>query len=324
MKVYEVCIKPLSGFGTPLKGDTFFGCICWQIKYGGYDGMTLDDFLSDYDRNPFLVVSSFFPMLSGDYIFKRPSLPVHYLFSEKEDRLERITKRKEIKSKKWMVLKQGTKLETLKNPSLYKSDSEILEKLTLSKSFEQPRNTINRIWSTTGEAPFAPYTVEQSIYHPELYLVGFVGVREDVDFEKIRKIIENIGYFGFGKDATVGLGRFKVVQTREIDLTSMGSDSPNAIYTLSPFVPVEDFAEIYFNPFIRFGKHGDILSRASNPFKNPAIMADEAAVCVVKDKEIFSKPYVGTALRELSKVNPDTVGQGYSLYIPVRLEDYND
>ena len=33
MKTYIVTIKPCSGFGTPIKGDTLFGNICWQIAY---------------------------------------------------------------------------------------------------------------------------------------------------------------------------------------------------------------------------------------------------------------------------------------------------
>lgn len=54
MKLYEVIIKPESGFGTPLKGDTIFGHICWQTAYdknlleGG-----LDRWIDCYAERPF-------------------------------------------------------------------------------------------------------------------------------------------------------------------------------------------------------------------------------------------------------------------------------
>jgi len=56
VKLYEVIIKPESGFGTPLKGDTIFGHICWQTAYdknlleGG-----LDRWIDCYAERPFFV-----------------------------------------------------------------------------------------------------------------------------------------------------------------------------------------------------------------------------------------------------------------------------
>ncbi len=321
MKVYEVRIKPLSGFGTPPKGDTLFGTICWQIQHGAYEGLSLEEILSDYEHNPFIVISSFLLAKDNTYIFKRPSLPIYMLFPQQGTRCEMIMKRKEIKNKRWLVLKKGERIHSLCDSSLYKSDFELNEDSSLSQYFEQPRNTINRIWSTTGDAPFSPYTVEQIVYNPNIYLICFIGIRDDIDIGKIISMLERIGDFGFGKDATVGLGRFKVVQWESIDLRSLGSENPNALYTLAPFVPEENFQEIYFNPFIRFGKHGDILAKASNPFKNPVIMADEGAVCMISDERVLKKHYIGKALKGLSKVQSYAVCQGYSLYIPVRVEE---
>ncbi|MCI4462918.1 MAG: hypothetical protein JHC30_01955 [Caldisericum sp.] len=55
MKTYQIIIKPLTGFGTPLKGDTLFGHICWQIYYDkDLVGKDLETLLSDYLKNPFV------------------------------------------------------------------------------------------------------------------------------------------------------------------------------------------------------------------------------------------------------------------------------
>jgi hypothetical protein len=50
-------------------------------------------------------------------------------------------------------------------------------------------------------------------------------------------------------------------------------------------------------------------------------MADEGAVFVAATGAAFDKPYIGSAVRGVSKAIPGAVTQGYSLYIPVRMED---
>jgi CRISPR-associated protein Csm4 len=78
---------------------------------------------------------------------------------------------------------------------------------------------------------------------------------------------------------------------------------------------------MYFAPFTRFGRHGDVLAKSSNPFKNPVIMADEGAIFMPADLDrTMNKPYIGTAVTNISKAEPNAVTQGYSLYIPVIVE----
>lgn len=69
------------------------------------------------------------------------------------------------------------------------------------------------------------------------------------------------------------------------------------------------------------GRHGDRLSVSGKPFKNPVIMADEGALLFPHDMAAaLARPYLGAAVRGVSKIQENTVHQGYSLYIPVRLE----
>ena len=77
---------------------------------------------------------------------------------------------------------------------------------------------------------------------------------------------------------------------------------------------------MFFSPFTRFGRHGDVLAKSENPFKSPVIMADEGGVFVPEDSEILNKPYIGSAVTNISKAEPGTVAQGYSLFIPVAME----
>jgi CRISPR-associated protein Csm4 len=192
---------------------------------------------------------------------------------------------------------------------------------SLVADFSQPHNTINRLTGTTGEGRFAPFSVDQKMYIPLTELSVFIGVAEDFNIEQVKTAFQRIGDFGFGKDASTGLGKFSVSGTSEIDLQRLGAEHPNACYTLSPCVPEKDLlGDMFFTPFTRFGRHGDILAKSGKPFKNPVIMADEGAIFVAKSDDVFTKPYLGTAVLGISKAEQKAVTQGYSLYIPVRVE----
>lgn len=344
MKTYEITIKPISGFGTPLKGDTLFGHICWQAAYDDtLFGMNLNKLLADFGENPFVIVSSAYPKLEDGYALKRPDMPLDKLFDlSRLTKLEIIRKRKELKSKNWMLLSKDRPFNNLRADGIYFSSSELFEKLSYLRGYEeqlqlrkkgiesfisnfsQPHNTINRLTGTTGENQFAPYTVDQTVYVPGIKVVIFAGLRDDIKVQCLLEALKRIGNTGFGKDASTGLGRFEVVEYREIDLKFLGSNNPNAYYTLSPVVPERiAYKKIYFSPFVRFGRHGDILAKSKNPFKNPVIMADEGAVFIPHNIDL-SKPYIGTAVYGVSKVNSNAVTQGYSLYIPIKVEEADE
>lgn len=345
MKVYELTIKPLSGFGTPLKGDTIFGQFCWQLAYDpGLAGRPFGDLLSRYEVSPFAVFSSAWPKFYLDgktqYALKTPALPAHALFNLPGDKKEMMMRRKECKAKKWMLLENGKKFSFF-NTLEYLDDEELLygkakpilsaeTRRQMKKSgakclavqFSQHHNTINRRTGTTGEGPFAPYEMDQQVFYPETELALFVGIDEEViAVEQVIKGMERIGMTGFGKDASTGLGRFDLGEYDEVDLASLGAESPNACYTLSPCVPEKDtFEEMFFTPFTRFGRHGDVLAKSANPFKNPVIMADEGGVFKPRRPDVFARPYIGRAVTNISKAEPRAVTQGYSLYIPVLVE----
>lgn len=342
MKLYEIIIKPTSDFGTPLKGDTIFGHFCWQAYYdpsllnGG-----IDRWIDCYDKRPFAVFSSAWPKFydknKGWYAIKRPDLPMHYLFdtSNKPKKIQ-LKEAKDNKKKKWMKLKDDFMLD-LHNTE-YLADKDIKDALgsqvdddpgnTISDGgctdfcveHERQHNTINRLTMTTGEDIFAPFTENAFLYYPQTELAIFVLIDEEAtDIERIKKGIKRIGQFGFGKDASTGCGRFGMAEDDEIILPDV--NNANACYTLAPVVPEKArFTQSYFSPFVRYGKHGDKYALSGRPFKNPVIMADEGAVFVPGNDNIFKKSYIGKALNGLSKIESKTVHQGYAPYLPFRLE----
>jgi CRISPR-associated protein Csm4 len=342
LKLYEIIIKPQSGFGTPLKGDTLFGHFCWQAQYdlqllnGG-----LDKWIAVYEERPFAVFSSAWPKfcIRGKmlYALKRPDLPLSRLFpATDKDRRKQMTERKEKGEQKWLLVGEDLRID-LKTAE-YKSGNELAlqafseltderkrvmrggDKRRLTAPFIQPHNTIDRQTQTTGEGMFAPYTMPSVYFYPEMELAVFVLIDEEAtDIARVITALERIGNHGFGRDASTGLGRFDLGEDDE----KIFPDIPdaNACYTLAPAVPEKGvFKNAYFKPFTRFGRHGDTLATSGSPFKNPVIMADEGAIFVPTEKDTFKKPYLGRAVFNLSKSELRTVAQGYAFYLPLNLE----
>ena len=340
MELYEITIQPIAGFGTALKGDTLFGHFCWQVAHDpSLLTGSLEERISRYQEKPFAVFSSAFPKLeygSRCYILKRPDMPMSFSFPPEENRKDRIIKAKEYKEKRWMALDGELSLELSKLRFL--TDKELLKEVVgqvtqetrrqmskaghgeFIKTSPQPHNTIHRLTQTTGTGLFAPYSRENIYFYPETQLVIFVLIDESAtDIDRVCIALERIGLWGYGKDASIGMGRFKL---REHNLlTTPKKVDANACYTLAPCVPEKDcIADAYFLPFVRFGKHGDRLAYSTNPFKNPLIMADEGAVFFPLDKAFFEKPFLGQAITGVSKSMPESVVQGYAPYLPLKLE----
>lgn len=342
MRLYEVTIQPQGGMGTPLKGDTLFGHFCWQVSHdpdlvkGG-----LKRQLARYEEEPFVVFSSAFPkFVEGGRVFyalRRPELPLSFFPGVAiKDRRKRIEAAKEIKGQRWFLQEQGRGMVDL-NSSRFLSDEVLLsyaeglispgtrkvmeqvEDRRFMTAFDQPHNTINRLTQTTGTGPFAPYTQEILHYYPKTKLAVFVLLEESAtDIERVCLGLKRIGQSGYGKDASIGIGRFKLGEREELRHPAGASGS--ACYTLAPCLPETGcYERIYFKPFVRYGKHGDRLALSRNPFKNPVIMADEAAVLLPKHGKGFDKPFVGRAVAGVSKVLPETVVQGYAPYFPLAL-----
>jgi CRISPR-associated protein Csm4 len=306
MKLYKFEIKIKSAFATIPKGDTFFGQFCWQIVQN-FGSDKLDEFLTDYKTNPFAIISDILPQNS----IKKPQIS-NSLFGIEFD----PTKRKEIKAKNII------KIEDLKkNNFIY--DKSFIENFThFEKSFSWlesivVRNSINRLTSTTdkGFDPFANHRYDFKEIDATFYLL-----KDDrLSIDEAKMLFEQIGKTGFGKDATIGRGKFKIVNVEEFTFDC--SDS-NALITLSPSIlSKQGFEKAWYEVFTRYGKHGNYLAH-SLVWKNPILMADSFAL--VKSP---SKLYIGQALGgdgTISKSMKKTIHQGYAITIPIKLEVKNE
>ena len=304
MKSYKLTLTLQSAFATPLKGDTLFGQLCWAIRNRlGVDALT--DCLAGYtNAQPFAVVSDAFP----EGYFPLPKLPsCFYQLPENPDR-------KAIKKQTWLpeVAVQQPIKQWLSQAVKAK---DLVSENQLSEKHPQAHNTINRQTNTTGEGGFAPYSVEQEWFVQDLrWSIYLLLDTERLSVEDCRQCLEDIGLFGFGKDASIGLGKFIIDDFQEYVLPSQAN--ANACLTLASCAPQGlgfNSQHSYYQLFTRFGRHGDIaVHQEGKPFKNPVLLAQTAAV--------FSTPppkfgFIGQGIGgngELSKTLHAAIHQGYA------------
>lgn len=340
MKIYAITIKPEAPFGTPLKGDTLFGQFCWQaVLDEGLLDKGFDYWIKRYQEKPFAVFSSAWPQIVKQtgttvYYLPRPTMPV--IPPSAMSKKDLAEWRKKEKMKKWLMV-ASDKLDSLaaarpvNDSELYRQfletlpDEEQRSLQYLSQEQCKPiitsgraHNSINRLTMTTGRG-FDPFTVENFHYLSGLKLVLFVAIDEEaLDKERLCLGLKNIGLFGFGRDASIGLGRFSLSLENVQIMDWPSLESGDGCYTLAPCVPENSrFEEQFAIPFTRFGRHGDRLGLSNNPFKNPIVMAEEGAVFYSYPGKEPGTPYIGSALTGLSLVEKNTVAQGYSLYLPM-------
>jgi len=339
LELHEITIRPLGAMGTALRGDTIFGQYCWQVAYDSslvQDGLEIN--VSRYHEKPFVVFSSGFPRFEPQpgtitYAMKRPDLPLSWIFPcHGKDQASSVRERKKNKARKWMLVGadlalEASQMEYIDDGALLKrflkqtsGSTEESDAAHVLASFSQPHNTINRSTGTTGSGEFAPYSQEAGCYHPGLTIAIFALIDTEVtDIGNVQTGLTRMGQFGFGKDASIGLGRFSVEATRPLSFPEVGGST--AVYCMAPSVPAgESYREAYFLPFVRFGKHGDSLACSGNPFKNPVIMADEGAVFVPKEEAALRRPYWGKAVTNVSLSQPETIVQGYSICLPIGID----
>jgi len=290
MNLYKTTITPLSKFATPLQGDTIFGQLCWVIKFVfGED--KLKKLLADYDSNPFLIVSDGF---ARGYLPK-PSMPSILL-------AENIDEKKKNRKKKWL------KLQDLQNGAFNKAQTDD-EIGYINKTISVVKNSINYKTFTTGDEGFDPYSENEiTLSKHDIY---FLIDEKVFSVNELQKILDTLALMGYGKESSIGKGRFEFDDFIEIKLPK---EISNVYMTLSnSSLEGIDYKEIFYEPITKFTKHGADLA-TSSPFKKPLLLAKRGSVIVLnKEKKV---QYIGKAIRGHS-YHKETVHQGYSIVLPI-------
>lgn len=307
--LHRLTLTPLTAFATPMLGDTLFGQLCWALREAqGNDA--LNQALTGYQSQPFVVLSDAMP--AG--FIPRPLLPPKFLGQATD-----IAQRKQWKKIQWIPESLLQKpLSTWLAQSLNQQPGEV-------KWQAHPHNSINRLTDTTGTDGFAPYSVEEYWYAEKnqfkqaLQLYAVLN-DEMMSCRTLQSLMQNIGNMGFGKDASTGLGKFRLESCEQIPAMQQGQ--ANAWLALAPCAPQGlgyDAQNSYWQPFTRYGRHGN-WAVLCNPFKNPVLLANTGSVFT--GQALQNPLFIGQGLGgegKLSKTLPETVQQGYAPVIGLHL-----
>ncbi|QJD30449.1 type III-A CRISPR-associated RAMP protein Csm4 [Methylococcus geothermalis] len=317
MNGYRIVILPCSAFGSEPLGDMLFGQLCWTVR-NRYGEDRLRNLLEGYTGNrPFAVMSDALP--SG--YLPRPALPGHWFESAPDQ------DRKSAKKRVWMPLNLAATTPVAEWPRHCQTPAEIPG--AIPREHSQPHNSIHRQTGTTGEGrQFVPYAMNQLWYGDDAELDIYVVLDDArLNAQELETLFNDMGAFGFGRDASAGLGKFRV---KSLEPFSWPEPlSADAWLTLAPCAPQGlgfDASRSFYRVFTRFGRHGDMGVHQGHPFKTPVLLAQTGAVLTPtadgKGPAERTRLFLGQGLGgdgQLSRSLPATVHQGYAPVIGIQL-----
>lgn len=336
MTPLKITLTLRSPLGTPLAGDTLFGQLCHAVREA-MGTAELRHLLDGYpDGKPWLVTGDGFPAgflpcptvplppspsgITSDQAAKPPSRMASSSIRGGGGEGNASEDRKVVKGKRWILLSAAA----LPLPQLLaaaKSDEEAYGKDKQPVTARAHHNTLNRMTGSTGTGEFAPYTASQIHFAAGQQLDVWCVLDETrCDRKRLAGWLAAIGLSGFGRDASIGLGKFEVVGVDEAPLPA--PQNPQAYWTLGPCAPQGrgfDGGKSFWRVLTRFGRHGGALALSANPFKNPVLLAAAGAV-LAPQGEFAPRLFAGQGITGVSTVEPATVHQGYAPVLPLQLE----
>ncbi len=130
--------------------------------------------------------------------------------------------------------------------------------------------------------------------------------------EKLNEIFKLLGEGGYGKNSTIGKGRFEHDSFKRIIFAKQ--ESTTFMMLSNVLFQNLQAKNIYYTPITKFGKHGGDLATHS-PFKKPLLMARSGSVVVFDNTKNIQ--YIGKSISGHS-THKKTIHQGYSITLPIK------
>ena len=316
-------IRPLSPFRTPLQSDTFFGHVCWAMRYI-YGEQRLIDFLAAFgdDYAP-LLLSNGFPRGYLPMPVLRPpdeneETAIMELCRDRLDFLREIKRLKKVPYVKAEVF-DDTK-DGLSYYNLYRRHlvGEIL--LEYPEDGSRPfvevqtwHNTKNRLSDRVLTGGL--FSKKETFYHAGMELCIYM---EDLYFDKheLYEMIEFISRSGYGADKSIGRGLFDFEMLDDWDLPAV--QEPNAFITLSNYHPRKgEFIDGYYTIKTKFGKIGGHWASGvdGGPHKLPILMLEPGSTLKAAEP---NRPFYGGLIPNVHK-KQGVVHYGIALPLKVRV-----
>ncbi|WP_299426122.1 RAMP superfamily CRISPR-associated protein [uncultured Meiothermus sp.] len=250
---------------TPPSAPTLWGHLAWWVRYSQGEA-ALMEWLEAFQHDPPFLLSSAFPT---GYL-PRPLLP--------QIQVQDTIQRKALKKIRYLsfstfarVVQEGEKA-LLDSPEL--SERKSLPITTAA----QTRVGINRISGTAQESIlFTDRVYWLNNKEKKQTWTVYMQLRHKAGY--LEQALLEIGAFGYGGKASVGLGRFEVVGSQEMNLPE--AENPTHYVSLAPTLPQ---GEGFWALETYWGRLGGHFAHAKTPFKRPYLRAKEGSVFREKSK----------------------------------------
>lgn len=268
MQTYRLTPATLSALGTPLAGDTLFGQLCWTLRH--QLGNDADCPAGGLHPRPALCRGV------RCAAARPPALAQPSSSAWQAGRAATWS----FKEKTLVALIQLARAALPKWRQLAQADSAL--GATLERA--QPHNSINRQTGTTGTGMFAPYTMGQTWLAPGSQFDVYVALDSArLSVAQLQAALTYIGQHSYGRDASIGLGKFALVG----EATPATWEPPSRLVrqrsahaglraTRTQVCPVRSH---WHRSVTRFGRHGDVAVQSGTPFKRPVFRWPKRPAC---------------------------------------------
>lgn len=304
MQQYEdvrIRLRLLAPLGTIPTSDTLFGHLCWQEAHRG-GPEAVDQFLQPFRQGePPFVLSDAFP--AG--LLPRPLLPLPSqpaVSSRDYARLKNRQKAPFVTVEDFLRLCEDPQAAVDPRPSPW-------------QTAQIPHAAIDRRIDTTGGEEYAGRFYLVPIWFlPEPQLVDIYCRVRPPWLDRLVDLLEVVGRIGFGRDKSVGLGRFSLTEVSPWPHFRLGQGG-SAVVSLSTLMPAAtDPTDGHWQLRV---KHGFLGEQASaNPFKRPLIQLEPGAVFALKGRRFPA--FLGRLVPAVAPGMPQAVQCGYALTVPCR------
>jgi len=303
MEDYRIKIKLKSLTGTYWQSDTIFGHLCWQVAYGVLD-VNIEDFLKPFrERKPPFVLSDGFP----EGLLPRPMLALKLKKAKTPEEYNEVKRKKKApyyKFDDFLTVCRGGEMKNIPPDNPWRPI------ITLHASIDRITNTTGEKGESSGLYETRAYSLDGSGIL-EIYLRCEEGWEE-----KVMKLLSAVSKTGFGKDKSVGLGAFEIVDIKKFD--RFGSfDDANGFVSLSSMVPAaDDPTDARYRLRTKYGKLGEGIF--GNPFKKPLLQMEPGAVFKTDDPV---KDYYGRMIEGIAPGDERVVQNCYAFSVPCMVKD---
>jgi len=296
METIKIKLTLKSPVISKFQSDTIFGHFAWGVYYL-YGKSRLKELLSNFKTKPFIIFSDGFeegllvkpflepymmPVESMDLNkkYKKTSfIPAEWIFNNINNLTDKIL---------FNQFKKEKYNECLKNPC-----NKCKEKERKQKNKEKVlvlKNSIDRKLNKTTQGL---YSIEEIFYRDNYKIDIYCKYdKNQINLDEIKKVFDFIGKRGYGKDKSIGKGKFEVKIIKDFkEKRFFEIDKTKPFYlNLSSMFKDNDIKLSYGKKFTKFPKTGGNLANYL-PFKNPIVLFQAGSTFLVKKY----KEYYGNA-----------------------------